>query len=42
MQWVKLFIPKFLIKNLLKRKENEMFNKYKKRGVLDEYLEDKR
>ena len=39
MQWVKLFIPKCLIKNLFKKKEQEMFNKYLKRGVLDEYLD---
>lgn len=41
MQWVKLFIPKCLIKNLFKKKEQEMFNRYLNRGVLDEYLEDK-
>lgn len=40
MQWVKLFIPKCLTKNLLKRKEQAMFNKYLNRGVLDEYLEE--
>ena len=38
MQWVKLYIPKCLTKNLLKKKEQTMFNKYLKRGVLDEYL----
>lgn len=42
MQWVKLFIPKCLIKNLLKKKEQAMFKKYLNRGVLDEYLEDKK
>ena len=41
MQWVKLCVPKCLTKNLLKRKEQEMFDKYLKRGVLDEYLEEK-
>lgn len=38
MQWVKLYIPKCLTKNLLKKKEQIMFNKYLDRGVLDEYL----
>lgn len=42
MQWVKLFIPKFLTKNVLKKKEEQMFNKYLKRGVLDEYLDEKK
>ena len=42
MQWVKLCIPRFLYKGLLKRKEQGMFNKYLNRGVLDEYLEEKR
>lgn len=38
MQWVKLFVPKCLTKNMLKKKEQMMFNKYLERGVLDEYL----
>lgn len=38
MQLVKLYIPKCLTKNLLKKKEQIMFNKYLDRGVLDEYL----
>ena len=38
MQWVKLFVPKCLTKNMLKKKEQMMFNKYFERGVLDEYL----
>ena len=38
MQWVKLFVPKCLTKNMLKKKEQMMFNKYLERGVLEEYL----
>lgn len=38
MQWVKLFVPKCLTKNMLKKREQMMFNKYLERGVLDEYL----
>ena len=38
MQWVKLFVPKCLTKNMLKKKERMMFNKYLERGALDEYL----
>ena len=39
MQWVKLCLPKFMYKNMLKRKEQMMFDKYKNRGVLEGYLD---
>lgn len=38
MQWVKLCIPKCLTKNMLRKKEQMMFDKYKNRGVLEGYL----
>lgn len=41
MQWVKLCIPKCLTKNMLKKKEQMMFDKYKNRGVLEGYLDEK-
>ena len=41
MQWVKLFIPRFLYKGVLKRKERSIFNKYLNRGVLEGYLDEK-
>lgn len=41
MQWVKLLVPKCLTKNLLKKKEQMMFDNYLRRGVLDGYMEER-
>lgn len=37
--YFKYYMPQFIINVLLNRKERKMFDKYKNRGVLDEYLD---
>lgn len=37
--YLKCYMPRFIINGLLKKKEQMMFDKYKNRGVLDEYLD---